>query len=132
MQKEEIYKHSKLTYKIIACAMAVHRRFGPGFREIIYERALEVELQKRGLRCIRQKSQDLYYEEAWVGAHRLDMVVEDKVLVENKAVTTLEPIDFVKTVNYLKVFDYEVGLLFNFGSESLQFRRLANKEAKTR
>ena len=120
------YKHSDLTGLIIGCAMKVHRYFGPGFPEIIYLRALVIELTELGMDCKCQLNRNVFYKEKLVGARRLDLLVNDVVIVEAKAVTEVEPIFYNQLTNYLRVFNMEVGLLLNFGNVSLQFRRFAN------
>ena len=122
----EDYKHSELTGKIIGCAMKVHRVIGPGFPEIIYMRCLLIELKNSGLSCEAEIEKDIYYEGIKVGSRRLDLLVNNTVIVELKAVTEVEPIFYNQIINYLKIFKIEVGLLINFGNISLQYRRFAN------
>ena len=122
----EDYKHSELTGKIIGCAMKVHRVIGPGFPEIIYMRCLLIELKKSGLSCEAEVERDIYYEGIKVGSRRLDLLVDNKVIVELKAVTEVEPLFYNQIINYLKIFKIEIGLLINFGNISLQYRRFAN------
>ncbi len=122
----EDYKHSELTGKINGCAMKVHRIIGPGFPEVIYMRCLIIELKNAGLSCEAEVERDIYYEGIKVGSRRLDLLVNNTVIVELKAVTEVEPIFYNQIINYLKVFKIEVGLLINFGNISLQYRRFAN------
>ena len=122
----ENYKHSKLTGKIIGCAMKVHRVIGPGFPEIIYKRCLCIELKKAGLNFETEVERDIIYEGVKVGSRRLDLIVEELVIVELKAVTEVEPLFYNQIINYLKIFKIEIGLLLNFGNISLQYRRFAN------
>ena len=122
----EEYKHSELTGKIIGCAMKVHRVIGPGFPEIIYMRCLIIELKNSGLSCEAEVERDIYYEGIKVGSRRLDLLVDNKVIVELKAVTEVEPLFYNQIINYLKIFKIEIGLLINFGNISLQYRRFAN------
>lgn len=129
---QEQYKFADLTEKIIGCAMKVHRYFGPGFPEVIYQRALVIELEKLGLACKSEVEKDVYYEEHFIGKRRLDLFVEDKVLVELKAVSELDKAAFNKILNYLHVFKIEVGLLLNFGCESLQYKRFVNSKINQR
>jgi GxxExxY protein len=130
---QEEYKHREITEKVIGCAMTVHNYLGPGFPEIIYERCLVIELERNGLRCISQLERDIYFQGVFVGKRRLDVLVEGKVLLELKALAIMENHCYNKILNYLKVFGFEVGLLLNFGSERLQFRRVAlsKKSAKS-
>ena len=124
----EDYKHSELTGKIIGCAMKVHRVIGPGFPEIIYMRCLLIELKNSGLSCEAEIERDIYYEGIKVGSRRLDLLVNNTVIVELKAVTEIESIFYNQIINYLKIFKIEVGLLINFGNISLQYRRFANSK----
>jgi GxxExxY protein len=122
MIKEE-YKYSATTEKIIGCAMKVHSWFGPGFPEIIYQRSLLIELEKAGLKCKAEVEEDVYYQDAFVGKRKLDIIVEERILLELKATAELDNSCYNKMMNYLRVFKVEVGLLLNFGTPSLQFRR---------
>ena len=122
----EAYRHSDLTGIIIGCAMKVHRVIGPGFPEIIYLRCLVIELRKRGLICEVEVPRDIFYEGENVGSRRLDLMVNGLVIVELKAIFELDNLYFNQVTNYLKVFKIEVGLLINFGSKSLQYKRFAN------
>ncbi len=120
------YQYADLTQKIIGSAMKVHRHLGAGFPELIYQRCLAIELTKAGLSLVCEQSRDIFYQGNHVGSRRLDMLIEEKVLVELKAVTEVEQLYYVQVVNYLRVFELEVGLLLNFGKSSLEFRRLVN------
>lgn len=120
------YKHSDLTGFIIGCAMKVHGVVGPGFPEIIYMRCLLIELRKSGLICETEVEKDIFYEGTKVGSRRLDLLVNNIVIVELKAVTEMESLFYSQIINYLKVFNMEVGLLINFGNTSLQYKRFAN------
>ena len=122
----EDYKYSELTGKIIGCAMKVHRVIGPGFPEIIYTRCLLIELKKSSLSCEAEIEKDIYYEGIKVGSRRLDLIVNNTVIVELKAVTEIEPLFYNQIINYLKIFKIEIGLLINFGNTSLQYKRFAN------
>ena len=120
------YKYADITEKIIGCAMKVHSWFGPGFPEIIYQRSLMVELRKAGLKCESEVERQVFYADTLVGKRKLDIIVEEKVLIEMKALSELDAASLNKTLNYLKVFKMEVGLLLNFGTPSLQFKRFVN------
>ena len=126
METTQEYVHGDLTKKIIGCAMKVHRYFGMGFPEAIYQRALIIKLEKLGLKCRAEVEKDIYYEEYFIAKRRLDLLVEDKVLVELKAISELDKASHNKILNYLRVFKIEVGLLLNFGTESLQYKRFVN------
>jgi len=114
----------QLTHKIIGCAMKVHRTMGNGFQEVIYQRCLAIEMEKQGLNFVREQSMPIYYENLNVGTRRVDFFVEDKVLVELKALIKLEEVHLAQALNYLEAFKLDVGLLINFGARSLQFNRL--------
>ena len=119
----EDYLHSELTGRIIGCAMKVHRVMGPGYPELIYQRCLVIELINNGIHCQTEVSMDIFYEGVKVGSRRLDVLVENRVIVETKAVTELEPKDFNQVLNYLRIFGFEVSLLLNFGNISLKYKR---------
>jgi GxxExxY protein len=121
---KEQYLHSELTGKIIGCAMEVHRALGNGFQEVIYQRALEIEMTQQGLNFSREHEMDIYYKGIKIGNRRVDFFVEEKVMVEIKAVIQLEDVHLAQAINYLEAYGLEVGLLLNFGSRSLQFKRV--------
>ena len=129
MIKEE-YKYSDLTSKIIGCAMTVHRALGNGFQEVIYQRALEIELADNGITFTREHEMPVYYKNQQIGTRRVDFLVEDVVSVELKAIIKLEDVHFAQAINYLEAYDLEVGLLINFGGKSLDFKRLLNGKFK--
>ena len=119
-------KHKDITQKIIGAAFEVHKFLGNGFQEVIYQRALAVEMRKTGLEFDREIEQDIYYKDfpKPIGKRRADFVVAQKVLVELKAIAVLEDIHVVQTLNYLKAYRLEVALLINFGEKSLKYKRL--------
>ena len=121
------FKHGDITDKIIHACFEVHKTLGNGFQEIIYQRALAYELGQAGLIFGREVEQDIFYKDLIepIGRRRADFVVEKKVIVEIKAVSELDNVHFCQTLNYLRVYRFEVGLLVNFGSKSLVFRRVA-------
>ena len=125
MQIDDL-KYHEITGQIIGCSMKVHRYFGPGFPEIIYKRTLMVELQKIPLTYSSEIEREILYENRLIGKRRLDLLVENNILVELKAVTELNNGSYAQVINYLRVFNIEVGLLLNFGSASLQFKRFVN------
>ena len=112
-----------LTGAIIGAAIEVHRELGPGFLESIYENALAVELRYRGIPFVQQLEVPIYYREAEVGRHRLDLIVFGRIVVELKTVKEIAPIHFVVVRSYLKALNREHGLLLNFASEKLEVRR---------
>ena len=123
MIKEE-YKHSEITKTIIGSAMKVHSTLGNGFQEVIYQRALAIEMEKQGLQFKRELEMDIFYEGEHIGTRRVDFFVEDKIMVELKAITQLEKVHLAQAINYLEAYQIEIGLLINFGSVSLEFKRL--------
>jgi GxxExxY protein len=129
MIKEE-YKYSELTEKIIGCAMKVHSALGNGFQEVIYQRALEIEMADEGINFNREYEMPIYYKQIHIGTRRVDFLVEGIVSVELKAVTKLEDVHLAQAINYLEAYDLEVGLLINFGARSLEFKRVTNKKFK--
>ncbi len=129
MIKKE-YKYSELTEKIIGCAMEVHNRLGNGFQEVIYQRALEIEMVIAGLKFNREFEMPIFYRERRIGTRRVDFLVEDVISVELKALTKLVDVHFAQAINYLEAYNLEIGLLINFGETSLVFKRLTNKKFK--
>ena len=123
------YKYSDITSKIIGCAMKVHATIGNGFQEVIYQRCLAIEMEKQGLKFVRELEMPIYYDDREVGTRRVDFLVEDKVMVELKAITQLDNIHLAQGINYLEAYNLKIGLLINFGSTSLDFKRLINKKA---
>ena len=115
-----------LTYTIIGSAMKVHTALGPGFQELIYQRALAVEFRIRNLTFSREHNMIVYYENEKIGTRRVDFFVEGKIMVELKAIVKLDDLHLAQTMNYLEAFNLPIGLLLNFGSKSLDFRRVYN------
>lgn len=122
----EQYKYSELTSKIIGCAMTVHRALGNGFQEVIYQRALKIEMADNGINFSREHEMPIYYKQLQIGTRRVDFLVDGLISVELKATIKLEDAHFAQAINYLEAYDLEVGLLINFGAKSLEFKRLLN------
>ncbi len=122
------YKYSELTGKIIGCAMEVHNELGNGFQEIIYQRALEHEMNLQGISFDREFEMPIFYKEKPIGTRRVDFLVETKISVELKALTKIESVHLAQAINYLEAYNLEVGLLINFGNNRLEFHRLQNKK----
>ncbi len=120
-------EHEELTGKIIAAAIEVHKRLGPGFIESIYENATIIELRSRGLRVENQVEIPVKYNDIVVGTHRLDLLVENTIVVELKAVKVLEDIHFAVVKSYLRAAGKEHGLLINFSKSTLEVRRVINR-----
>ena len=104
--------------------MKVHSELGNGFQEVIYQRCLQLEMKKQGLNFSREVEIPIFYDHVNVGTRRVDFLVEEKILVEMKAVTQLEKVHLAQALNYLEAFKLQVGLLLNFGSTRLEFKRL--------
>lgn len=113
-----------LTYRIIGCAMKVHNVLGNGFQEVIYQRALAVEMEKQGLTFVREFEMPLFYDNVNIGSRRLDFLVEEKVIVELKALVRLDDVHVAQGLNYLVAYKVDKGLLLNFGAQSLEVKRL--------
>ena len=123
---KEVIK-DELTYKIIGCAMKVHNTLGNGFQEVIYQRCLAIEMEKQGLGFVREEEMPIFYDEIQLGSRRADFVVENQVLVELKAIIKLEDVHLAQGLNYLTAYKIDKGLLINFGSTSLEVKRLFRK-----
>jgi GxxExxY protein len=115
-----------LTYKINGCAMKVHNTLGNGFQEVIYQRCLEIEFAEAGINYQREQEQRIYYNGNEVGTRRADFIIEDKIVVEIKAQINLEKVHLAQAKNYVVAYDKPIGLLLNFGSESLQIKKVYN------
>lgn len=127
----EQYKYSELTSNIIKCSMTVHSALGNGFQEVIYQRALEIEMNLAGIEFKREFEMPIYYRNMHIGTRRVDFLVEGVISVELKALTKLEDVHFAQAINYLEAYNLEIGMLINFGERSLIFKRLANKKFKS-
>ena len=127
----EQYRYSELTSKIIGCAITVHKALGNGFQEVIYQRALEIEMKLQGITFLREFEMPIFYREQRIGTRRVDFLVEECISVELKAAIKLEDVHFAQAINYLEAYNLEIGLLINFGETSLNFRRLTNKKFKS-
>lgn len=126
--KEEI--KDDLTYKIIGCAMKVHNTLGNGFQEVIYQRALAIELRNSGIEFLREQEIPIYYEGENIGTRRVDFMVEGEVLVELKALIKIEDVHLAQGLNYLVAYKLDKGLLINFGAQSLEVKRLRHPKNK--
>ena len=127
---EREYSHAEVTRKIIGAAMKVHSTLGNGFQEVIYQRALAIEMAKQALTFQREQEMQIYYDGQEIGTRRVDFFVEGKVIVELKSLTNLEDVHLAQAVNYLEAYGLEVGLLINFGAKSLEYRRVVNNKKK--
>lgn len=123
----EHLKYSDITEKLIGCAMRVHQKMKNGYLESVYQNCLAIELDKAGVRYTKEVELPIYYEEVKVGKRRVDFLIEEKIIVELKAQVELNNAHLAQGLNYLETHNLEIGLLINFGSKSLQFRRLINE-----
>jgi GxxExxY protein len=127
MKKEE---QDVITREIISCAMEVHNVLGNGFQEVVYQRALSVEMSLRHIEHQREFEMPLFYKGVDVGQRRVDFFVANEISVEIKAIVNLEDVHLAQAINYLEAYNLQTGLLINFGAKSLQFKRLFNKKFK--
>ncbi len=125
MIKDE-YKYSELTGKIIGCAMEVHNNLDNGFQEVIYQRALEIEFKDIDMLFSREFEMPVIYKGVQIGTRRVDFLVKGIICVEIKALIELQDVHLAQAINYLEAYNLEIGLLINFGSRSLDFKRLVN------
>jgi len=115
-----------ISYAVIGCAMKVHNTMGAGFQEVIYQRCLTIEMERKQLKFARESEQDIYYEGLQVGTRRADFIVENQLVVELKALVNLEDVHLAQAKNYVVAYDFPKGLLINFGARSLQYKLLFN------
>lgn len=110
--------------------MEVHNALGNGFQEVIYQRALEYEMELQKIAFAREVEMPVFYKQKDIGSRRVDFLVDDKICVELKALIKLEDVHLAQAINYLEAFNLEVGLLINFGNTKLEFKRVQNKKFK--
>jgi GxxExxY protein len=120
--------YEDLTKRIIKCAMQVHSALGNGFQEVIYQRALAIEMELESLAFIREMEMPVFYRNIQIGTRRVDFFVEEKIMVELKAIINLEDVHLSQAMNYLEAYKMQVGLLINLGARSLQFKRIHNNK----
>ena len=123
-------KYVEETGQIIGAAMEVHNHLGPGFQELIYQRALAYEFELQKIPFEREFEMPVYYKQKLMSTRRVDFFVSDKISVEIKAVSILDDGNLAQAINYLEAYNLEVGLLINFGSKKLQFHRFNNHKFK--
>jgi GxxExxY protein len=121
-------KYEEITKRIIAASMKVHTTLGNGFQEVIYQRALEIEMPYEQLSFKREMEMPIFYRNEHIGTRRVDFFVEELIMVELKALIKLEDVHIAQAMNYLEAYNMEIGLLINFGARSLEFHRLTNKK----
>ena len=119
-------KYADLTHKIIGCAMKVHSTLGNGFQEVIYQRALAIEMEKNGLSFTREMEMEIFYDDIQIGTRRVDFFVENEIMTELKALIKLEDVHLAQAMNYCQAYGLPIGLLINFGAKSLQYKRVYN------
>lgn len=116
--------YEELTHKIIGCAMKVHSSLGNGFQEVIYQRALAIEFRYEKVEYTREHNMTIFYRGEEVGTRRVDFFVEQNIMLELKAISHVEDIHLAQAINYLEAYNLPIGLLINFGSKSLEFKRV--------
>jgi len=120
----------ELTYLVNGCAMKVHNALGNGFQEVIYQRCLAIELEKAEIKYKREVEQKIFYNDIEVGTRRVDFLIADKIIVELKALINIEDVHIAQIKNYLVAYNLPIGLLINFGANSLQFKKIYNNKYK--
>ena len=123
-----IMKYDNITRRIIAAAMKVHSTLGNGFQEVIYQRAMQIEMPFHDLNFEREKELPISYRDRKIGTRRVDFFVEGIIMVELKAIIKLEDVHLAQAMNYLEAYNMEIGLLINFGAKSLEFKRVHNNK----
>ena len=121
-------QYENITKRIIAAAMRVHSTMGNGFQEVIYQRAMEIEMPFKNLSFKREMEMPIFYRDEQIGTRRVDFFVEEKIMTELKAIIKLEDVHLAQALNYLEAYNMEIGLLINFGAKSLELKRLYNKK----
>jgi GxxExxY protein len=124
----EKLKHGDLTSGVIKSSYAVHNILGNGFQEVIYQRALEIELRTAQIPYLREYEMPIYYWREIIGSRRVDFLINEIISVELKAITNLESVHLAQALNYLEAYNLEIGLLINFGQTSLEIKRLFNNK----
>ena len=125
---KEQYKFSAITANILGCAFEVHKILGNGFQEVIYQRALAKEMALKGLSFAREFKMPIFYKKEQIGTRRVDFLIEEVISVELKAMVKIENVHLAQAINYLEAYNLEIGLLLNFGSKSLGYKRLINSK----
>jgi GxxExxY protein len=122
------YKYADITQSIIGASIELHKILGNGFQEVIYQRALDIELESSNLLVAREIEMAIFYKGKPIGNRRVDFLINELICVELKAIIRLEEVHLAQALNYLEAFNLEVGLLINFGATSLEVKRLFNKK----
>jgi len=116
----------QLAYKVIGCAIQVHNTLGNGFQEVVYQRCLAIELRNAGIGFVREVEQEIFYQTEKVGTRRADFIIEERMIVELKAVIAMDDVHLAQAKNYVVAYSFSDGLLINFGAPSLEFKRVYN------
>jgi GxxExxY protein len=124
IQDQIAEQYKDLTYKVIGAAMEVHKHLGCGFQEVVYQRSLKYEFELQGIPFLREEPKKLYYKGVKVGERRVDFLVADDLMVELKAVSKLDDVHLAQALNYLDAYQLPIGLLINFGSQKLEYKRV--------
>lgn len=124
-QSSKGYDFGETTGRVIGAALEVHKTLGPGFQEVVYQRALALELEAAGVEFTREVNVPVFYKDRQIDTRRVDFVVED-CIIEIKARSAFAPEDFVQTLSYLRAAHFKVALLINFGAAKLEVKRLVN------
>lgn len=127
----EKYPESELTGKVIGCCMEVHRILGNGFQEVIYQRALAIEMNQNKISYSREHEMKIFYKGEDIGTRRVDFFIEGKIMLELKAIIRLEDVHLAQAINYLEAYNMDIGLLINFGARSLEFKRVMKPVKKS-
>lgn len=127
----EKYPESELTGKVIGCCMEVHRTLGNGFQEVIYQRALAIEMNQNKISYSREHEMKIFYKGEDIGTRRVDFFIEGKIMLELKAIIRLEDVHLAQAINYLEAYNMDIGLLINFGARSLEFKRVIKPRKKS-
>ncbi|MEJ7830440.1 MAG: GxxExxY protein [Segetibacter sp.] len=127
----EKYPESELTGKIIGCCMEVHRTLSNGFQEVIYQRALAIEMNRNKITYSREHEMQIFYKGEDIGTRRVDFFIEGKIMLEIKAIIRLEDVHLAQAINYLEAYNMDIGLLINFGARSLEFKRVMKPGTKS-
>lgn len=122
------FRYGEITEKIIGASFRVHNTLGNGFQEVIYQRALALEMKAIGMNYVREFEMPIFYLDQHIGTRRVDFLIDGKISVELKAVIKLEDVHLAQAMNYLEAYNLEIGLLINFGSKRLEFHRFTNKK----
>lgn len=120
-------KINDLTHKILACAMKVYNTLGNGFEDAVYQRALVIEMEFQGLSFEREKEMSIYYHDIEIGTHKVDFLIDKKLILDVKVVNELLPVHINQAVNYCEAYNIDDGLLVNFGKTSFEFKRVYKK-----